>query len=147
MAIYTPESERGAWREGIRVNNLSDVNFDSLVGAVKAEVESRGIPASFETNEYVSGKFFSKTKAPLLLIRNNQPGCKYFTLGIYINQNVLMFPLFGESAENTKANKHEYYKTQGTGLKAALYKPDMLKLQQENMWQEDICACVDAMFE
>lgn len=147
MALYGPETERGNWREGIRVTDVDELNFDFIVDFLKKEIEHRGIPASFEVSEYVSGKFFSKTKTPLMLIRNNKPGCKYFTLGLYTNQNIIMFPLFGASEENTKANKYEYYKTQGTGLKANFYKPDMLKLQQEEMWQYDIVACVEAMFD
>lgn len=135
---YGPSMERGSWSDPIRFVDVNRFDMNQLKEDLTCWCEGKGIPATISISEYVTGSFFSKSKAPLLLISNPRPDCKYFTLGIYANGNVLSYPLFGESAENTKNNKYEYYKSQGTGLKATFYKPDTLKLQQEAMWQRDI---------
>ena len=143
MALYGPDIERGSWRDGIRFSNVPD--FTEMCEVLESEIKERNIPASLYVSEYVSGRFLSKTKAPLLLIDNTESGCKYFTLGIYLNGNTMRFPMFGESAENTRANKYEYYKSQGIGLKAAFYKPDMLKLDREIEWQASVIECFDSL--
>lgn len=135
---YGPDSERGKWGDPLQYVNMQNIDIVELKENLTLWCKNNSIPATMIITEYVSGSFFSKTRTPLLIISNPQPECRYFSLGIYATQNVLSFPLFGESAENTKANKYEYYKTQGTGLKATFYKPDMLKLQQEALWQQSI---------
>ena len=142
---FKQDSVRGEWKETTRYVNDSEINVEILCRILKESFDEKGIKASLSIDEFVSGSMFSKTRTPLLLINHPDPTCKYFTLGIYANQNILNFPLFGESAENTKNNKYEYYKTQGTGLKANFYKPDMIKLQQEQLWQETIRECIDGL--
>ncbi len=140
---YGPDGERGKWADPLRFVNISKINIDDIENMLKVWCSNKSIPASFSKSDYVTGSFFSKSSTPLLLIKNPNVDCSFFTLGIYANGNTLSFPLFGESAENTKNNKYEYYKNQGTGLRAMLYKPDTLKLQQEYMWQQDIFAAFD----
>ena len=63
-------------------------------------------------------------------------GGMFGTIFVYGNQ--VMFALFGESAENTKYNRKQYYQENGNFIKAALIKPDEFKLQSELQWREDI---------
>ena len=133
---FKQADERGTWSEQpIRFTDMESIDVTGVKNAVENWCREQGIPIIISEAEYVSGSMFSKTSVPLILIRHPDPLCKYFTLGLYAHKNVLYFPLFGESAENTKANKHEMYKNQGSIIKAKFYEPDMFKLQEEIDWQ------------
>ena len=142
---YNQDSVRGEWMGSVRYTEMDSFNMTDIRQMMQEILAKKGIPAMLSMSEYVTGSFFSKTRSPLLLIDHPDPNCKFFTLGIYANQNILNFPLFGESAENTKNNKYEYYKTQGTGLKATFYKPDTMKLQQEAAWQMSVSDCINEL--
>ena len=62
---------------------------------------------------------------------------------MFFNQQTVSFPLLGESTENTKYNRKEYYTKNGNLIRAALIKVDDLKLQQEAAWQQSVIDCIN----
>lgn len=100
-------------------------------------INENGLPATMFEDTIKSGVMFG-TKCPLLMIRHSDSSCRFFMIGIFVYGNQVMFALFGESAENTKYNRKQYYQENGNFIKAALIKPDEFKLQSELQWREDI---------
>ena len=100
-------------------------------------INENGLPATMFEDTIKSGGMFG-TKCPLLMIRHSDSSCRFFMIGIFVYGNQVMFALFGESAENTKYNRKQYYQENGNFIKAALIKPDEFKLQSELQWREDI---------
>lgn len=100
-------------------------------------INENGLPATMFEDTIKSGGMFG-TKCPLLMIRHSDSSCRFFMIGIFVYGNQVMFALFGESAENTKYNRKQYYHENGNFIKAALIKPDEFKLQSELRWREDI---------
>ena len=93
-------------------------------------INENGLPATMFEDTIKSGGMFG-TKCPLLMIRHSDSSCRFFMIGIFVYGNQVMFALFGESAENTKYNRKQYYQENGNFIKAALIKPDEFKLQSE----------------
>ena len=91
-------------------------------------INENGLPATMFEDTIKSGGMFG-TKCPLLMIRHSDSSCRFFMIGIFVYGNQVMFALFGESAENTKYNRKQYYQENGNFIKAALIKPDEFKLQ------------------
>lgn len=100
-------------------------------------INENGLPATMFEDTIKSGGMFG-AKCPLLMIRHSDSSCRFFMIGIFVYGNQVMFALFGESAENTKYNRKQYYQENGNFIKAALIKPDEFKLQSELQWREDI---------
>ena len=100
-------------------------------------INENGLPATMFEDTIKSGGMFG-TKCPLLMIRHSDSSCRFFMIGIFVYGNQVMFALFGESAENTKYNRKQYYQENGNFIKAALIKPDEFKLQSELQWREYI---------
>ena len=96
-------------------------------------INENGLPATMFEDTIKSGGMFG-TKCPLLMIRHSDSSCRFFMIGIFVYGNQVMFALFGESAENTKYNRKQYYQENGNFIKAALIKPDEFKLQSELQW-------------
>ncbi len=92
-------------------------------------INENGLPATMFEDTIKSGGMFG-TKCPLLMIRHSDSSCRFFMIGIFVYGNQVMFALFGESAENTKYNRKQYYQENGNFIKAALIKPDEFKLNQ-----------------
>ena len=86
-------------------------------------INENGLPATMFEDTIKSGGMFG-TKCPLLMIRHSDSSCRFFMIGIFVYGNQVMFALFGESAENTKYNRKQYYQENGNFIKAALIKPD-----------------------
>lgn len=147
MAVHTDDF-RGEAMEGIRFVDVGPNDGEQLYQNIKrgmnSELEHRGIPANIRESVVKSGGLFG-SKFPLLMI--SHPSCRYFTIGIYVNGNVVKFPLLGESTQNTKANMKKMYEEQGRFIKAALVKPDMLKLEQEAAWRQSVLDCFHSLFE
>lgn len=119
--------------------------FNKIKENVTEELKSRGIPFRMTENEVKSGGLLFGSKYPILIITHPDFSCKYFQIGICVNGNQISFPLLGESAENTKANKKDMYEKQGSFFKSALVKPDMFKLQQEANWQRQVLDCFNSL--
>ena len=92
-------------------------------------INENGLPATMFEDTIKSGGMFG-TKCPLLMIRHSDSSCRFFMIGIFVYGNQVMFALFGESAENTKYNRKQYYQENGNFIKAALIKPDEFKCNQ-----------------
>lgn len=83
----------------------------------------------------------------MLILSNTASENRFFDIGICVNEKTVSFPLLGESAENTKNNRKNYYKENGNHIKAALIKVDEFKLQQEAAWQQSIINCINSYLE
>lgn len=79
-------------------------------------INENGLPATMFEDTIKSGGMFG-TKCPLLMIRHSDSSCRFFMIGIFVYGNQVMFALFGESAENTKYNRKQYYQETETSLK------------------------------
>lgn len=117
--------------------------YDTIKSSLISELKNRGIPAVLLDKEVKSGSRIFGTKYPMLVIVHPDSSCRYFAIGICVNKNQLTFPLLGESAENTKANKHATLENNGSFFRAALKKPDLFKLQQEEIWRKQILDCIN----
>lgn len=144
---YKPDDFRGELQDGIR---LSDCSGQELYNLIKDNVlyytKEHEIPAIITDAEVKSGNFLSGTRLPLLIIHHPDSSCKYFDIGVLVNGNLVTFPLIGKSAENYKYNMHEHLKAQGKIVQAALYKPDIYKIQQEEDWERKILNCINTSF-
>lgn len=124
--------------EGIRVRNLrGKALYDTIKTMLKREIAARGIPAGFYEDEVCSGGFFG-SKVPALVIYYKDPPCSFFDIVVAVNDNVITFPVIGESAENTKLNKKARLEEEGKYMRAAMINPDELLLQQESAWRAEI---------
>lgn len=141
--MYKTDHFRGQAQESITLTQ--EVGGDQLFQKVKdlliSEIQARGIPAAFREDIVKSGGMLFGTQLPILVISNPGPGNRYFDIGVFVNGNTISFPLLGESAENTKANKKQFYLDNGNYFKAMMVNPDELKLQQEYEWEGMILSC------
>lgn len=144
---YKPENFRGELQDGIVIDDLfGEELFDFIKEIVMHFTKERGIPAEITEAEVKSGGLFNGTRVPMIVIHHPDPTCKYFDIGIVVNNNMLDFPLLGSSAENYKYNMHESLTKQGNIIKAAFYKPDIYKIQQEQYWEQQIAGCINMAF-
>lgn len=135
----------------IRGNLIDPVTFHNEIGgedlyekikdAILTEIYIGNLSATTSEDILKSGGMFG-TKVPMFIIKNPLPENKFFDIGICVNGKTMSFPLLGESAENTKNNKKEYYFETGSRLKAKMIKVDEFKLQQEIEWQQTIINCL-----
>lgn len=141
MITYRTSDFRGFVHDGIRFGELrGNVLYERIKQVMTENIKERGIPASVLDAEVKSGGIFGGSRCPMLLITYTGGG--YFDIGIYVNDNMIYFPLLGESAENTKANKKQYYTENGNFIRAALINPDEFALQQESEWQRCVLDCL-----
>ena len=140
--MYRTDDFRGYAQENITLTNEvgGDALFRKVSELVISEIRERGVAANCREDEVKSGGLFG-TRLPILVISNSEPGNRYFDIGIFCNGNTVNFPLLGESAENTKANKKQFYNENGNFIKAALVNPDEMKLQQEVQWEAQVLDC------
>ena len=89
-------------------------------------INENGLPATMFEDTIKSGGMFG-TKCPLLMIRHSDSSCRFFMIGIFVYGNQVMFALFGESAENTKYNRKQYYQENGNFTSS--YDEDQIKGQ------------------
>ena len=145
---YKTDDIRGWAQDSIRYRD--EIGGDDLYQRIKESlidtIRARNIPASFKEDFMKSGGLFG-TKCPMLVVSNPNPGCRFFDIGFYVSGPTVSFPLLGESVENTKNNKKNYYKENGQNLKAALIKVDDLKLQEEAIWRTQILECFNDLNE
>lgn len=146
---YKTEEIRGHLIEPITFNN--EIGGDDLYNKIKetflAEINAGNILADMREDILKSGGLLFGSKVPLIIISNSSPENRFFDIGICVNEKTVSFPLLGESAENTKNNKKNYYIENGNRIKAALVKVDELKLQQEAVWQQSIIDCINKNIE
>lgn len=121
--------------------------YNKIKGVIISEIDSGNISATTREDVLKSGSFLFGTQIPLFIISNNIPENNFFDIGIFVNEKTVSFPLLGESAENTKNNRKNYYTENGNFIKAALIKVDELKLQQEAIWQQSIIDCISGYVE
>lgn len=118
--------------------------FEDIRNSLPAALKKAGIPANVEVDEAKSGGMFG-SKVPLLVIKYPNPPTQFFYIGIMVNDNVVSFPLLGESVQNTKMNKKADLEKQGSFLRAAMVKPDELILQQEHAWQAAVIKTFESL--
>lgn len=145
---YTSSDFRGEARDPIRFTDCSGQElFDVMRNAFIDWTQSNNIPARITEDIFKTGNFITGSKVPMLLINHPDPSCKFFTLGIYVVNNVVNFPLLGKSAEQYKYNMKEYNKSKGSFIQAALTRPNEIKIQEEMQWQYDVLSCIDEYFK
>ena len=151
--LYKDKNFRGLAQEPIRLMNTT-VRGQELLDLIKTTMEDglkeKNIPAKVVEAEVRSGGIFKGEILPMIVIENTEPKNKYFHIGIIVNDDALIFPLLGESKENTKNNRSEYYKNENTvagDLKSAIYAANQFKLQREVLWRDDVLACLNENLE
>ena len=145
---YTSSDFRGEARDSVGFSDCSgQVLFNLIKDAFIDWTQENNIPAKFTEDVFKTGGLLSGSKAPMLLINHPDPSCKYFTLGIYVVNNMVHFPLLGKSAEQYKYNSKELLKSKGNFIQAALVRPNEIKLQEEMQWQYDVLSCIDEYFK
>ena len=136
---YKTDEIRGYVQDPISITGEvgGEVLYEKIKENLSLSIQNNNIPAIIKDDILKSGGFFG-TKVPLLVIKNTTPNCRFFDIGISVNGNTISFILLGESAENTKNNKKNYYKENGNYLMTALIRVDELKLQQEALWRNSV---------
>ncbi len=146
--VYNTSMFMGSVRDELLLN--SDICgfelFNEISRHMRSSINEKRISAKISEEHVKSGGWLSP-KFPMLVISNSDSSCKFFDIGICVNGNILTFPLLGESAENTKANKKKILESEGKYFRAALINPDMFKLQQESLWRMQIMECFNEMIE
>lgn len=145
---YYSREFRGFAQEPISFVNseVSGIDFYNKIKEVLTlELQEKSIPAKIYDAEIISGNFMTGTVLPMLIIKN--PNHKFFDLGMAVNDKTVIFPLLGESAENTKANMNKYYNDSGKYFKAAFTNADEFKLQEEVVWRQSVIDCFNALCE
>lgn len=145
---YRTDDIRGKLLEPILFNNEEggDDLYTKIKDVLVSEIDSGNIIATKREDVIKSGGLFG-SKVPILILSNPAPENRFFDIGIFVNEKTVVFPLLGESTENTKYNKKQYYTENGNLIRAALVKVDELKLQQEAMWQQSIIDCINQYLE
>lgn len=146
---FTTNDFRGELHDPINVTNSAGVDiFSALKEYMLSASESTNIPMKIREDTLKSGGLLFGSRTPLLLINHPDTSCKYFTIGIFFNDSVMNFQLFGKSEEQFKYNLKEQARKEGNFIKQALYRPDELKIQQENKWEADVLSLIlDGFFD
>ncbi len=148
MAIHTNDF-RGNAQENVtftREESSNEALYEKIKMIVKEELTARNIPHYIREDVVKSGGLFG-TKLPIMIISHPDSTCKYFSIGIFVNNKTVCFPLLGESAENTKYNKKQFYQNNNNFILAAATKYDEFKLQQEHAWQYDVLECFNSCID
>ncbi len=142
MAIST-NYFRGELHDPITITGCDGVDlFSALKEYLLSAAENTSVPMKIHEDTLKSGGLLFGSRIPLLLINHPDPSCKYFTIGIFFNGSVINFQLLGKSEEQYKYNLKEQARKEGNFIKQALYRPDELKIQQENTWQSDVLSLI-----
>lgn len=146
---FTTNDFRGELHDPISVTNGDGVDiYSSLKEYLFSVAETTNVPMSLHEDTLKSGGLLFGSRIPLLLISHPDSSCKYFSIGIFVNNSVMNFQLFGKSEEQYKYNLKEQAKREGNFIKQAFYKPDELKIQQEKRWEMDVLSLIlDGFFE
>lgn len=143
--MFNTSEFRGIVADAIRVRDAQgDELYDFIKRNLRRVTKERGIPAVFSEDQVKSGGLFAP-KYPLLIIQHPNPPTRFFYIGITVNQNIVSFPLLGESKQNTAMNKKKALEAEGKFIAAALTKPDEFILQQEYAWQREIMDAIDSL--
>lgn len=136
--MYRTTDFRGKAQDPIRFGSMRGSElFDVLSRNLPAELERAGIPFRARTDEVKSGGMFG-SRNPILIISYPDPPTSFFEMGFLVNDNVVSFPLLGESKQNTKMNMKKTYTSEGKFLKAAMVNPDEFILEQEMAWEASV---------
>lgn len=136
--MYTTKHFSGKFADPKRINNLrGNELFEALRRDLTAALDEAGVPYRCTVDEVKSGGMFG-SRNPILIITHPNPPTQFFELGFVVNDNVISFPLLGESKQNTKKNTKETLLAEGKYVKAALVNPDEFILEQEYAWEGEI---------
>lgn len=146
---YKTEQIRGHLLDPITFKNEEggEILYNKIKDMIISEIDAGNISGTTREDFLKSGGLLFGTQVPLFIISNSLPENRFFDIGIFVNEKTVSFPLLGESAENTKNNRKNYYTENGNFIKAALIKVDELKLQQEAVWQQSIIDCISGYVE
>lgn len=145
--MFKTNEFRGNARPPIRFHNLrGQALYNLLKSDLPIALKEYNVPANIHEDEVKSGGLFG-SRSPMLVVSYPNPPTSFFHIGFLVNDNVISFPLLGESAQNTKLNKKNYYKEQGNFIRAGLIQPDEFILQQEEAWQLAVLDAFDSMTE
>lgn len=144
---YKTNDARGMAGDGIRCLNANGADLLEIIrDSLQAKLEERGVPARISSNVMKSGGLLG-SKAPMLVVTHPNPPSEFFDIGIVINDNLVSFPLLGQSAQNAKVQKLEGLREQGKLVRSWLVRPDEFILQQEGEWQRNVLEAVHACFD
>lgn len=142
-ALYKTSDFRGTVRDAARFKSMrGDELFQAMRDNLPAALEAAGIPFHARVDEVKSGGIFG-SRNPILIISYPNPPTSFFEIGFLVNDNVVSFPLLGESKQNTKMNMKKSYASEGKHFKAAMINPDEFILQQELSWQASVMDVFD----
>ena len=145
--MFKTSEFRGNARSPIRFHNMRGEELFNLIKSdLPYALKEQGVPANIREDVVKSGGMFG-SKSPMLIISYPNPPTSFFHIGILVNDNVVSFPLLGESEQNTKLNKKKYYQSEGSFIRAAMIHPDEFILQQEEAWQLAVIDAFDSMTE
>ena len=145
--MYKTSEFRGIVREAVRFNNMRGEDlYKRIKEVLPIALKEANIPFTMHEDYVKSGGMFG-SKNPMLIINYPNPPTSFFQIGIVVNDNIVSFPLLGESAQNTKLNKKEYYKSSGNLPRAAMINPDEFILQQEKSWNLAVMDVFDSLTE
>ena len=140
---YSTNQFRGSAQDGIRVTDCrGDQLFQAVYKNLEADLRARGIPAVVEVDEVKSGGLFG-TRLPIIVVSHPNPPFKYRKVCVLVNDNVITFPLLGDSIQDMKERAWNR-----TGLIGSFILPrgDQLKAQQEESWIYEIADTVLSRF-
>ena len=142
--MYKTSDFRGTASDAMRFKEIRGAElFDALCKNLPVALEDAGIPFQSRVDEVKSGGIFG-SRNPILIISYPNPPTSFFDIGFLVNDNVVSFPLLGESKQNTKMNMKRSLESEGKHFKAALVKPDEFILQQELSWQASVMDAFDS---
>lgn len=145
--MFKTSEFRGSARPPIRFYNLRGAALYNLLKSdLPIALRDAHVPANVREDEVKSGGLFG-SKNPMLIVSYPNPPTSFFHIGILVNDNVVSFPLLGESEQNTKLNKKNYYRNQGSLIRASMIHPNEFILQQEEAWQLAVLDAFDSMTE
>lgn len=134
--MYQTTAFRGSVSDPTMITDMGGkALFDELVRELPAALKAAGVPHTYRTDEVKSGNFFRSSYNPILIISHPNPPSSFYDIGFLVNENVISFPLLGESKQHATMNRKNAYIAEGKYIKAALFNPDEFILQQERAWQ------------
>lgn len=144
---FTSSDFRGEAHESVGFSDCSGQQlYDIIKNALMDWTEENHIPAKFSEDYFKTGGLLTGSKVPMLLVNHPNPSCKFFTIGMYVVDKFVYFPLLGKSAEQYKYRMKEMNKSNGSFIQAALTRPNEIKIQEEMQWQYDLLSCINAYF-
>lgn len=136
--MYRTTDFRGKASDPIRFGSMrGEELFRVLSSNLPAALEQAGVPFISRVDEVKSGGIFG-SRNPILIISYPNPPTSFFEMGFLVNDNVVSFPLLGESKQNTKMNMKKSFTDEGKFIKAAMVNPDEFILEQEMSWEASV---------